>query len=570
MSQNSRPGRSGANGRSGGGARTGGSGRSGGPNQSGGPARSGGPGRSRGAGRSAESGGHRDNRGRQRNRQSMGDRTYSASAPSQRTRRTDPARLAAFRTLRAIAADDAYGNLVLPEQIRRLQLNRRDAGLATELAYGALRHQGTWDAILAQCVDRPLAKIDPPVLDALRLGVHQLLAMRIPDHAAIDQTVGLTRAEIGAGPSGLVNAVLRKVMARDLTDWMGSLTRDADDVTRLSLEGAHPAWIVRALRQALSVHGRNPAEITDLLEADNAAPQVHVVALPGLGDLSDAIEDGATPSTLVANCATSAGGDLRRIQGVREGTSRVQDAGSQLVAHSVVQSAPVTPGEKWLDLCAGPGGKAALLAALAAQHGAHLTANEVASHRAELVRQALAVVNPQAWSVSCADGREITAADARQTEGAAGFDRILVDAPCTGLGALRRRPEARWRRTPQDLADLTVLQGQLLHAAVGSLRPGGLLVYATCSPHAAETMVAVDDVLKAHPELALVDTGSAVRASALPGALDNDADPAQPHGGTPRRSSASATGDAGATTVQLWPHVHGTDAMFIAHFRKTT
>lgn len=528
-------------------------------------------GRSGGSGRSSDSGasgGQRDSRGRQRNRQAMGNRRYSASAPSQRTRRTDPARLAAFRTLRAVAEDDAYGNLVLPEQIRRLQLNRRDAGLATELAYGALRHQGTWDAVLSHCVDRPLAKIDPPVLDALRLGVHQLLAMRIPDHAAIDQTVGLTRSEIGAGPSGLVNAVLRKVMARDLSAWLETLTRGADDVTRLALEGAHPTWIVRALRQALSVHGRNPAEITALLEADNAAPQVHLVALPGLGELTAALDDGASPSTLVAEAATSAGGDLRRVQEVRDGTVRVQDAGSQLVAHSMVRAAPVGDGEKWLDLCAGPGGKATLLAALAAEHAAHLTANEVAPHRAELVRQALGVVNPDTWSVRCGDGRRMTAADAGQPAGEAGFDRILVDAPCTGLGALRRRPEARWRRTPQDLADLTVLQGELLKAAVGALRPGGLLVYATCSPHAAETVVAVDDVLKAYPELTLVDTGAAVRASALPGALDGEDDPARVHASSRAAGEQPGSSQSPSTTVQLWPHVHGTDAMFIAHFRK--
>ncbi|MDO5619818.1 RsmB/NOP family class I SAM-dependent RNA methyltransferase [Kocuria sp.] len=520
------------------------------------------PGQDKYGRRDRDSGRRRDDRGRQRNRRAMGDRKFSANAPSQRTRRTDPARLAAFRTLRAVAADDAYGNLVLPEQIRRLNLNRRDAGLATELAYGALRHQGTWDAILAECVDRPLAKIDPPVLDALRLGVHQLLAMRIPDHAALDQTVGLTRAEIGAGPSGLVNAVLRKVMAHDLQGWLAELTRNSDDVGRLALEGAHPVWIVRALRQALAIHGRSTAEIADLLAADNAAPSVHLVALPGLGNVASVVEDGATISTLAPDAAVSAGGDLHRVEAVRDGLVRVQDIGSQLVARSVVEASPVLPGEKWLDLCAGPGGKAALLAALAAEHGAHLTAIEVAEHRAQLVRQALDVVEHSAWTVQTADGRDITGADAGQAQGPPGFDRILVDAPCTGLGALRRRPEARWRRTPQDLAELTVLQAQLLQAAADALRPGGLLVYATCSPHAAETIVAVEDVLKARPELQLVDAGEPVRGAALPGALDGEANPAHRYSGSQKNHAD------GAATVQLWPHVHGTDAMFIAHFRK--
>lgn len=522
----------------------------------------------------------RDSRGRQRNRRGMADRQFSSSAPSQRNRGADPARLAAYRTLRAVEANDAYGNLVLPEQIRRLGLNRRDAALATELAYGALRQQGTWDAVLARCVDRPLAKIDPSVLDALRLGTHQLLAMRIPDHAAIDQTVGLTRSEIGAGPSGLVNAVLRKVAAEDLTQWLAKLTDGADQLTRLSLETSHPVWIVRAMKQALTVHGRRSGELTDLLAADNAAPSVHLVALPGLGELEPEIEHGAQPSTLVPGAAISGGGDLRRSPQVREGRVRVQDAGSQLVARSVVAAAPVQPGERWLDLCAGPGGKAALLAAAAAETGAHLLANEVAGHRADLVRQALAVVPDRAWSVRAGDGREITAADAgrralsdgsdegsregNQEAGPTGFDRILVDAPCTGLGALRRRPESRWRRTPRDLAELTVLQLELLQAAADALAPGGLLVYATCSPHAAETTVAVDDLLRTRPGLQLVDAGAPVRKAALPGALAGDADPARPYAGA---QGAHAAADA--ATVQLWPHVHGTDAMFIAHFRQT-
>ncbi|MDO4254776.1 MAG: transcription antitermination factor NusB [Kocuria sp.] len=505
----------------------------------------------------------RSNKGRQRNRRAVRDRRYSASTPSQRTRRADPARLAAFRTLRAVSADDAYGNLVLPEQIQRFRLNRRDAGLATELAYGALRHQGTWDAVLSTCVDRPLHAIDPPVLDILRLGVHQLLAMRIPDHAAVDQTVGLTRAEIGSGPSGLVNAVLRKVMAHDLDAWLGELTRNSDDVTRLALEGAHPPWIVRAFRQALSAHGRSPAEITALLTADNAAPQVHLAALPGIGDIGAVRDGAATISTLMPQAAISTGGDLQRLEEVRAGRIRVQDMGSQLVARSLVHAHPVKSGEKWLDLCAGPGGKAALLAALAAHEGAHLLANEAAEHRAQLVRQALDVVDPAVWNVRCGDGREITTTDASQPDGQPGFDRILVDAPCTGLGALRRRPEARWRRTPQDLADLTVLQTQLLTAAADALRPGGLLVYATCSPHAAETLVAVDDLLKARRDMVLTDTGAAVRSAALPGALEDDTNPAQPYTGAHR-----AQAQPGATTVQLWPHVHGTDAMFIAHLRK--
>lgn len=504
----------------------------------------------------------RDQSGRQRHRRLLQERSFSGSAPSQRSRRADPARLAAFRTLREVSEHDAYGNLVLPQQIRDQRLDRRDAAFATELAYGALRHQGTWDAVLAQCVDRPLEQLDAPVVDVLRLGAHQLLAMRVPDHAAIDSAVSLTRAEIGAGPSGLVNAVLRKVAARPLEQWIAELTQGAGPWQRLAIAHAHPEWIVRAMGQALSIHGRDAQETQALLEADNAPPAVQLVALPGIARIQEELDDGAEPGALTPDSAISAGGDLHRRAGVRSGGIRVQDSGSQLVARTLVAARPVAEGEHWLDLCAGPGGKAALLAALADQHGATLLANEVSEHRARLVDDALAVLPERAWQVRWGDGRDIASVLEQPDHyvAAQGFDRILVDAPCTGLGALRRRPEARWRRQPSDLADLTQLQGQLLVAAAQALRPGGILLYATCSPHAAETITAVDDLLGARPELRLLDAAAPARAAALPGALEGAADPSRPHPGA----------DGGARTVQLWPHVHGTDGMFMALFEKTS
>src|SRR6478735_269652 len=279
-------------------------------------------GSSRGSGQGAGGGSRRNAQGRERNRGPQ--RGYSENAPSQRTRRADPARLVAFEVLRAVAAEDAYANLVLPARIRQHGLDRRDAGFATELSYGALRSQGTYDAILGRCVDRPLDKLDPAVLDALRIGVHQLLAMRVPAHAALDQTVGLARAVIGAGPSALINAVLRKVTARTLDEWLDLLVADESDETKIaSLRYAHPEWIVRAMRQSLVAHGRPASEINALLEADNAAPVVNLVALPGLGSLDEALETGATPGELVEGSALSSGGDLGRLSSVRAGTTRV-------------------------------------------------------------------------------------------------------------------------------------------------------------------------------------------------------------------------------------------------------
>ncbi|MDQ0732464.1 RsmB/NOP family class I SAM-dependent RNA methyltransferase [Arthrobacter sp. B1I2] len=553
-----------------GGRNTGGAGSAGGRGSTGKSGQGGSGGAAGGRGGSGSPGaGRRDAKGRERNRGPQ--RSFTGQAPSQRTRRADPARLVAFEVLRAVAEEDAYANLVLPARIRHHRLDRRDAGFATELSYGALRSQGTYDAILARCVDRPLAKLDPAILDALRIGAHQLLAMRVPAHAALDQTVGLARAVIGAGPSALINAVLRKVNAHPLEEWLDLLVDGETDETRIaSLRYAHPEWIVRAMRQSLVAHGRPAAEINELLEADNAAPVVNLVALPGLGSLDEALENGAAPGELVEGSALSSGGDLGRLASVRAGTTRVQDVGSQLVARALAAvdlgqavggsgygagtEIPASAGagtgadgaayaadaEAWLDLCAGPGGKAALLGALAHQRGATLLANEPAPHRAKLVSQALSAIPHGSWQVRTGDGREVGAEQPEQ------YTRVLVDVPCTGLGALRRRPESRWRRSPKDITDLGPLQRELLASALAAVRPGGVVAYVTCSPHPAETTAVVADVLRKRTDLELLDAGAALDAVSLTGNL----------------------GAGHELTAQLWPHIHHTDAMFLALIRK--
>lgn len=211
----------------------------------------------------------------------------------------------------------------------------------------------------------------------------------------------------------------------------------------------------------------------------------------------------------------------------------MQDPGSQLAALALSRARPVREGERWLDLCAGPGGKAALLAAEARLGGATLLANEITPARAELVRRALAAV-PGEHPVETGDGRRFGGGDRR-------FDRILLDAPCSGLGALRRRPEARWRKRPEDLPGLAALQGDLLDAAVGALAPGGLLAYVTCSPVTTETTDVVGAALGRHPSLRPIRTAPVL--DAVSGRALHDAER--------------------GTAAQLWPHRHGTDAMFV-------
>ena len=449
----------------------------------------------------------------------------------------EESRRVAFETIRAVNESDAYANLLLPRAIARSGLDTADAALATELTYGTLRRQGTYDAVIQIAADRGIQEIDPGVLDALRLGVHQLLSTRVASHAAVNESVELARSVGGRGASGFANAVLRRVSRDTPGEWMSRVAASArSDDERLGLVYSHPVWVVRAFRRALAAEGRAD-ELEALLMADNASPRVTMAALPGLASIpEDARHTPYSPFGFRLG-----GGDPERLVRESGGTLRVQDEGSQLAALALTRALPVQPGERWLDLCAGPGGKTAVLAAEALEHDARLEANEVSPARAGLVRQAIAGV-PLEVPVSEEDGRVRAGTDA--------YDRILVDAPCTGLGALRRRPEARWRKSPADVPELTQLQGELLIAAIGGLRPGGVVAYVTCSPHLAETAGVVGEVRRelggAIEEL---DAREVLRSVA-------GADP-----GLPPQNDGSGR-------AQLWPHRHNTDAMSITLLRR--
>ncbi|HEX6682887.1 MAG TPA: transcription antitermination factor NusB [Candidatus Limnocylindrales bacterium] len=444
----------------------------------------------------------------------------------------DPARLTAYQALLAVHRDDAYANLVLPHLMREFGVRGRDAAFATELTYGTLRNRGALDAIIARAASRDVARIDPPARDALRLGAYQLLHTRVPPHAAVASTVDLVRS-VAPGATGFANAVMRKIGERDLDSWLDLVapSEKDDPMGHLALVGNHPEWIVRAFRDAL---GGDLDETRRALAADNERPEVHLCARPGMVEQADLAEQvGGTPGAFSPYAVYLHEGAPGELPAIRDGRAHVQDEGSQLVAIALTDAPIEGRDEHWLDLCAGPGGKAGLLAALAAQRNAHLTAVEVNEHRAGMVANA---VRGLPATVLCEDGREI---------GPDGyFDRVLVDAPCTGLGSLRRRPESRWRKQPSDLPPLTKLQRELLGAALRATRPGGLVAYVTCSPHQVETQMTVRETL---------------RRTGAPAEL-LDAREILPHG-------MPELGDGPA--VQLWPHRHGTDAMFLALLRRT-
>ena len=460
----------------------------------------------------------------------MNDRSPRNRTPQ---RRPDRVRRVAFQVIRQVNGEAGYANLVLNKALRESRLGGRDAAFCTELVHGTLRWQGTYDAFLARSVSRPLEDLDPELLDLLRLGSHQLLRMRVDSYAAVSEMVTLTRSEIGQKRSGLVNAVLRKISQRTLEQWIAAVAPPAaeDPYGYLAIAKAHPRWVIEAFAQALG----DGSGLERLLDADNEPPRVTLVARPGLAEVDELVAAGATAGKWSPYAAVlQGGGDPGRIEAVATGRAGVQDEGSQLVALALA-AAPIEGSDgNWLDLCAGPGGKSALLAALVQQRDGQLTAVEPLKHRAELVRANLRAI-PGEHKVLVGDGT-------KPTWPAGSFDRVLADVPCTGLGALRRRPEARWRRTPDDVKELRPLQEDLLDSAITSARPGGVVAYVTCSPHPDETRAVVDAVLRKRDDATLEDA-----RPLFPGVPD--------------------LGDG--PDVQLWPHLHGTDAMYLALIRRS-
>ncbi|GFM18264.1 MULTISPECIES: RsmB/NOP family class I SAM-dependent RNA methyltransferase [Mycobacteriaceae] len=453
------------------------------------------------------------------------------SGPGRRPRRTplDPARRAAFDVLRAVSTRDAYANLALPAILRERGITGRDAAFATELAYGTCRARGLLDAVIAAAAGRPVDRIDPVLLDLLRLGAYQLLRTRVEDHAAVSTTVEQAGIEFDSARAGFVNGVLRAIARRDEGSWVAELAPPAatDPVGHLAFRYAHPRWIGQAFTDAL---GARAGELEALLASDDARPEVHLVARPGRLSAAELAETaGGTVGRYSPYAVYLGEGDPGALSALRDGSALVQDEGSQLIARALTLA--TLDGDdtgRWLDLCAGPGGKTALLAALGEPVGAFVDAVEPAPARADLVEQNTAGLPVTVHRV---DGREPGLPP--------GYDRVLVDAPCTGLGALRRRPEARWRRRPGDVPALAKLQRELLASAIRLTRPGGVVLYATCSPHLAETAGVVADALRRYPVTAL-DTTALL---------------------------APATDIGDGPSAQLWPHRHGTDAMFAAALR---
>jgi len=435
----------------------------------------------------------------------------------------------------------AYANLVLPALLARSGLDAAGRAAVTDLVYGSLRLRGALDHALRPLSRQPLERLEPLVLRALRLGAYELLFGGTAPHAAVAETVEAVKRAGRRGQAGYVNAVLRRLAASPPT-WPDPAT---DPVGWATTRGSHPAWMVQ---EALDRLG--PEEVVALVEADNARPRVTLRATPGRatrdGLLAELAAAGvpASPHPLGTGCLVLERGDPAALAAVRDGRAVVQDAASALVAPAV----GAAPGDLVVDLAAGPGGKAGHLAAL----GARVLAVERHPGRARMVRDTAA-------RLGVAGRLHTVVGDGRCPPLRAGAaDAALVDAPCSNLGSLRRRPEARWRHRPEEVPQLVALQLDLLLAAADAVRPGGTVLYSVCTWTRAETDEVVDELLRRRPDLTPDPSGARPTGGPPWGPPDppgpwGSPDPSVPPGG--RR--------------QLWPHRDGGDGIFLVRLVKT-
>jgi 16S rRNA (cytosine967-C5)-methyltransferase len=451
-------------------------------------------------------------------------RAVSNFPPKQFTKpRPDAPRLLAFDIISEVNRRGGYSNLLLPQALADSSFDERDRGFTTELVYGTIRMQGLYDYIFSQISDRPWNEVDPEIVDLGRMGAHQIFSMRTPPHAAVSATVDVARKKLGESKGSFINALMRKATSKELIQWLEPLKSENDVIKRMSIEYSHPEWIISAYFDLL----KDENLVRDELISNNTPAKPTLVSWPGASTQEELISLGAKP-TRYSRFGAFHDEPPATLEVIRHRRAGVQDEGSQLVAQ--IFSDATQTAKRTLDLCAGPGGKAALLSHICDVSGRDFVANEISEPRAALVKKVIG-----RFPVIVGDARAIA-------ESGQSFDAILADVPCTGLGALRRRPEVRWRRSLKDLAPLLQLQSEIVEGALAALKPGGVFGFATCSPHYAETTAQVQSILKKHQDLELMDI-----SAFLPEGLEQ-----------------CTRGGA----LSLWGHLHNTDSMFLALFQK--
>ncbi|WP_206831197.1 16S rRNA (cytosine(967)-C(5))-methyltransferase RsmB [Alicyclobacillus fructus] len=442
----------------------------------------------------------------------------------------------AYQALIRVERDGAYLNLALQQALAGADLDDRDRALATEIAYGTLRRQITLDWLLSPLVRRPLSKLDPEVRVILRMGAYQMSWLtRVPAYAAANDAVELAkRHRPQAAP--LVNAVLRRY-AEGAAEWEERLRRELagrGDVERWSVLFSVPAWMVERLT---ADHGAERALAALRSMNEPAAMSLRVNRLRASREAAMARlgEEGvhATPAVIATDGLRVQGQvDVTRLRAYRDGDVTIQDEGAMLVAPLL----RLERGMRAADLCAAPGGKTTHMAEIMEDEG-EIDAYDVTVAKVRAIRQQAERLGLRSIHPKLADGRRV--------EPEAPYDAVLVDAPCTGLGVMRRRPDLRYRRRPEDVKALAQLQRDLLRRACAIVRPGGCVVYSTCTLLWEENEAVVRDVAG--------DPSVGVRIEDVSGDLPPE---------------LAMRGGDGCAGFLLWPDWHGTDGFFMARLRR--
>ena len=440
----------------------------------------------------------------------------------------DKARERALIIINAVHEQEAYANVALARELRKGGLSDMDRRFVTELVYGTVKAGDTLDWIIRKYINRPMSKVSPMVRDILRMGVYQLKYMdKVPPSAACNESVELAKRFGHSGVAKFVNGVMR-TMVREPEK--GAFPEGKGNATiNLALTQQHPEWLVRrwikefGFEEAASLcaFNNNPAPLSVRTNTLKTNPSELMLQLVSLG--LDCRQSEFAPEGILLGSH----GSLDDLPVLQEGYCQVQDESSMLVAHVVDPQ----PGELVLDVCSAPGGKTTHMAALMENRG-RIVACDIYDHKLERVRNnaqrlGITIIDPMLM-----DAREIWQEFPQQA------DRVLVDAPCSGLGVLRRKPDSRWRKTPELLKELPRLQLDILKSGAAAVKPGGLLVYSTCTIAREENQEVVQAFLDSTGEFTLINAGER-----LPNPREDE-------------------------MVQLYPQRDGTDGFFISCMRR--
>ncbi|MCA0988024.1 16S rRNA (cytosine(967)-C(5))-methyltransferase RsmB [Guptibacillus algicola] len=439
-------------------------------------------------------------------------------------------REAALDVIEKINKNQAYSNLLLNETINKHKLNRKDIGLLTEIVYGTIQRQKTLDFYLDDFLTNR-KKIQPWVISLLHLSLYQMTYLdRVPDRAVIHEAVEIAKKRGHKGISGMVNGVLRNVQRKGLKDFSSI----SDDAERISIEKSHPLWLVQRWIEQFGI-AETEAMCDENLQAPYVTARVNTMKTTVdnvLNDLSEAGLD-VIKGELSEDAIKVVQGHLIETDVYKRGEVTIQDESSMLVARAL----DIESGQAVLDACAAPGGKTTHIAERLQGQG-YVQSLDLHDHKIKLIKkqaERLGLTNVEAKAL---DSRLVT----DEFEGNS-FDRILVDAPCTGFGVLRRKPDIKWSKKPEDVERITSVQRGILDSQASLVKPGGKLVYSTCTIEEAENQEIVASFLKEHPEFSF-DTTMKERL--------------------PKKVEAYVDGGE----LQLLPHYFGTDGFYIATLTK--